>query len=256
MSFILDALKKADAERRSATLPDLHSAPDLVLEDAVSQGTAGRNGRMIAAAIALLAAAGLIVIATMMLTNDGGQTDKTEQAAASKAEKPVPIAQAPRRPTDGEPSPGSATQPPTDRQSTNKPPLDDLPVPPSLPKAAERGQKSPSNSVKSQGQPGRPEPSNGTNAPPVAAAAPAAKPGSGWEQVPLLAELPDPLRREIPDLAVTGSMYSDNPANRMVLINRRLLREGDEVAPGIAVEYLAPRAAILKIRNQRFRLPY
>jgi general secretion pathway protein B len=50
-------------------------------------------------------------------------------------------------------------------------------------------------------------------------------------------------------------MYSPNPADRLVLIDKALRREGEEVAPGLVLEKLLPRAAVLNYRGYRYRVP-
>ena len=71
-----------------------------------------------------------------------------------------------------------------------------------------------------------------------------------------MAQLPDNLQRELPPLAVGGSMYSDSPADRMLLIDKRLFHEGDEVGPGLVLENLMPKAAILRYKGYRFRITF
>jgi len=75
-------------------------------------------------------------------------------------------------------------------------------------------------------------------------------------RVPLLGELPDGLRRQLPVLAFSGSVYSDQPASRFVMINGQLLREGDSVAPGLLLERIQPKSVLLRWRDQRFEVVY
>ncbi|MNL87865.1 hypothetical protein D3C87_2172510 [compost metagenome] len=49
-------------------------------------------------------------------------------------------------------------------------------------------------------------------------------------------------------------MYSKNPADRMVLIDKILRKEGDEVAPGLVLEKLLPKAAVFSFRGYRYRV--
>ena len=72
----------------------------------------------------------------------------------------------------------------------------------------------------------------------------------------MMAELPSALQRELPPLVIGGSMYSDNPAERMLLVDKRLLHEGDEVAPNLVLEKLMPKEAILRFRGTRFRIAF
>lgn len=51
-------------------------------------------------------------------------------------------------------------------------------------------------------------------------------------------------------------MYSKNPADRLVLIDKALRREGDEVAPGLILERLQPKGAVFTFRGYRYRVPY
>lgn len=76
------------------------------------------------------------------------------------------------------------------------------------------------------------------------------------EPVQLLRELPEPIQRSIPPIAMGGYMYSKNPADRLVLIDKILRREGEEVAPGLVLEKLQPKGAIFTFKGYRYRVPY
>jgi general secretion pathway protein B len=43
---------------------------------------------------------------------------------------------------------------------------------------------------------------------------------------------------------------------RLLILNRQVDREGDTVAPGLVIEEIQLRAAVLVLRGQRFSLPY
>jgi len=49
-------------------------------------------------------------------------------------------------------------------------------------------------------------------------------------------------------------MYSKNPADRLLLIDKVLRREGEEVAPGLILEKLQPKQAIFGFRGYRYRV--
>ena len=51
-----------------------------------------------------------------------------------------------------------------------------------------------------------------------------------------------------------GYMYSKNPADRLLLIDKVLRREGEEVAPGLVLEKLQPKQAIFGFRGYRYRV--
>lgn len=86
--------------------------------------------------------------------------------------------------------------------------------------------------------------------------APAAVAEVTEEPVQLLRELPEPIQRSIPPVTMGGYMYSKNPADRLVLIDKILRREGEEVAPGLVLDKLLPKAAIFTFKGYRYRVPY
>jgi general secretion pathway protein B len=92
-------------------------------------------------------------------------------------------------------------------------------------------------------------------APALAPAAPAPDPaGLDDDYVRTLAELPEAVRRELPKVVFGGYMYSPNPADRLILVDKILRSEGDEVAPGLKLEKLLPKSAVLKYKGYRYRV--
>jgi len=51
-------------------------------------------------------------------------------------------------------------------------------------------------------------------------------------------------------------MYSDTPANRMLIINAQVWHEGDKIAPNLTLEQIRLRSAVLVFKGQRFTLAY
>ena len=68
-----------------------------------------------------------------------------------------------------------------------------------------------------------------------------------------LAELPLALQQELPPMTISVHAYSGNPRDRMVGINNRMLREGDNVAPGLKLEQITPEGIILGYKGYNFR---
>ena len=68
-----------------------------------------------------------------------------------------------------------------------------------------------------------------------------------------MAELPQPLRDEMPKIVVTLHAYSAKPADRLVGLNDRLLREGGSLTPDLKVEQITPDGMILSYKGTRFR---
>ena len=68
-----------------------------------------------------------------------------------------------------------------------------------------------------------------------------------------MAELPDPIRQEIPKMTVSLHAYARNPKDRLVSVNDQLLREGDALSPGLKLEQITPAGMIFSYKEYRFR---
>jgi general secretion pathway protein B len=87
------------------------------------------------------------------------------------------------------------------------------------------------------------------------ATAPAQATAQPEEHIQSMRDLPEPIQRAIPAIAMGGYMYSKNPADRLILIDKTLRKEGDEVAPGLQLEKLLPKAAVFSFRGYRYKVP-
>ena len=106
----------------------------------------------------------------------------------------------------------------------------------------------PSKSTATARQGTQPSPGAGAAMPTPAPAAP--------ERIPQLAELPEPMRRDLPALRFGGAMDSPQPAARMLIINGQVFREGDALAPGLTLQTIRLRSAVFDFRGQRFEAAY
>jgi general secretion pathway protein B len=102
------------------------------------------------------------------------------------------------------------------------------------------------------------EPAAARPAPPPAPAAPvaAATKPAPEDNLPFLQQLPDAKQRDIPRVTFGGYMYSANPSDRLLIVDKALRHEGEEVAPGLVLEKLLPKAAVMNFRGTRYRVPY
>lgn len=85
---------------------------------------------------------------------------------------------------------------------------------------------------------------------PTAQAAPAAA------RIPTMNELPDDIKRELPQLMIGGAMYSDTPASRMLIINSQVFHEGDQPYQGLVLEEIRLKSAVFKYRGYRYAINY
>lgn len=215
MSYILDALRRADAERERGGVPGLHTQamPEPGDED---EAPSRRPGLAPWQWLAIGLVGGLVVAVAWTWPGD-------EPPPAAPMPPPAPAqAAAPTMP----PAPALTAPPPQ------------APPPAAAPVAI--------------------APMRATPAPaaPASAAAPAASVATAAAplRVNSLAELPADARAGLPPLAFGGSIYSSTPANRLLIVNGQLMHEGDALGPGIRLEQIKPKAAILNIRGQRFEV--
>ena len=299
MSYILEALKKAQAERQIGSTPTIH-APTLA---SVPAGQAARGRRTPVIVAMVLMAAAIAGLATMLVRQQPATSQAqvaSQQTAASQppvdVQPPVSVAPVAAAPAVGPTSTGSsatpaapASGPAGDAHSAPAAPavavVGAAPAAPTeavtpVQAPARAGQQTASqraadarvaaapsaaHAVETPQLPAQKQAANEargsgvTQAPPVAvppqAPAPVPAPAAVEEQVQSLRELPEPIQRAIPQITLGGYMYSKNPADRLLLIDKVLRREGEEVAPGLILDKLQPKQAIFSFRGYRYRVP-
>ena len=229
MSYILDALKKADAQRQRESMPGLHAKPvRIVFARAAIPPAWGYWPWLIAAILGLLAA----------LWWGYGKHPSHDSPAAPHVVTPATIPAAP--------IPAPAATPPVPPAAAGNESADPQRVETPTHTAPARTSPrtaSPPRPAKAQEQPrAAPRPSPAASK----AGAPAAP-----AEAPAGAPPPD-----APKLQVSGSSYSENPAYRMLILNGRMYREGEEVAPDLLLEQIKPKSAQLKYKGQRYWINY
>jgi len=91
------------------------------------------------------------------------------------------------------------------------------------------------------------------HAPGAKASAPVA---AAVQVAPLLSELPESAKRGLPTLTITGAVASDNPAQRLLLVNGQVLPQGAMAAPEVLIEEIQARSATFTFRGTRFRVAF
>ncbi|HME44632.1 MAG TPA: general secretion pathway protein GspB [Syntrophorhabdales bacterium] len=69
-----------------------------------------------------------------------------------------------------------------------------------------------------------------------------------------LSELPSTVRRSLPEFKVSGHAYSPEPGSRVARINDQILQEGQSLAPGLKVEEITPGGIVLSYQGYRFQI--
>jgi general secretion pathway protein B len=252
MSYILEALKKAQAERQLGNAPTLH-APTLQSMERSAAG--GRLKKPLLLVIVAMAVAIAALVAMVLRPAAVPAPAPVAQAVVDAPAQSAPVAPA-------VPAAAQSSAPVVaDNPAPLPAPVAALPPPVATLTPAVRRQAG------SQAAPAAPTPAAGDLAVPAVNAATAATTATGAagsqakapafeEPVQNLRDLPEPIQRSIPQVAVGGYIYSKNPADRLLLIDKVLRREGDEVAPGLKLEKLLPKEAVFNFKGYRYRVPY
>ncbi|MBU0961850.1 MAG: general secretion pathway protein GspB [Proteobacteria bacterium] len=72
--------------------------------------------------------------------------------------------------------------------------------------------------------------------------------------LPLLEELPAAVRSKIPELAFVGHVYADDAGKRLIIINNRIVREGDLVSKGLSLQQITRDGVIMRYGAVVFRV--
>ncbi|HSO45876.1 MAG TPA: general secretion pathway protein GspB [Rhodoferax sp.] len=263
MSYILDALKRADTERERGAAPGLHTRHQM------PAGNAGTPSER--PPVWMAAAAGLTLVVLAIVFWFWRTPDAPPMAALQPAASPMPNRIAPEQPAvSASPVPPAAPVAPVTPVAPRSPPAAITPIAPvpivvaeaPVAKAKPVEKTSPKVVTTPPAIPTVPAASTG-----AVAEAPAAKPASTASAVPttlptsarpasttLLSDLPAELRSQIPKITITGSVYSDSPAQRLLLVNNLVLPQGSQVTPDLKLEEIQPRSSVFSYKGNRFRL--
>jgi len=261
MSFILDALKRAEAERARGAVPGLMSQP--LPGPLPSTGAVRRPGLPWALAGLLLAAA-LLAAALLGWRSAPSSGAPSVTPADGRAIGPTVASSAPI---------GAGATPAPSPMPRPAPPPAARPTPPTTAAVAARSPAAPAMTP----APAPTQPSSAATRPPTPEIAPA--PGSvpmgpvaeapgprpspatpaaaaADPAPPPLAALPAALRQQVPPLALNGWVYSPQRGQRMLVLNGQVFHEGDSPAAGVRVERIGPASAVLSVQGQPWTLPY
>jgi len=266
MSYILEALKKSDRERRQGEIPSLQSdhgkRPD--------SGKRGKNRgvwKWVAAAILIPGILSALVFYQGMRKNDAALQEKI-----NALEKTVGQLQEQPAQPDTAPPPGmdtAATQKAAARTANH---VDELQAPAVSGQAnlAPAGE-TPEEDAEWAAGGGQPQvmeeeatAGNRGELPdilpaPESASSPARTvekkaTAEQVEDVPLMQDLPTAIRKRLPPLTLAGHVYAENAAKRMIIINNRICREGDMVEEQLYLDRIIWEGVILRYQEVRFRM--
>lgn len=293
MSYILDALRRAQAERERGQVPGLHAQPGLggTARPPASTGAVARvpgwvwalGGAALVLAMLVPAvlltrgadrAAGAAVpadtsrgaaqpaLASANSATTAAATTSTNAAAPVPAVAPAPTAAAPVAEAppplvvvSAAPAVPKATAPTAVAQPASTA-TTRLPTPPAAAPSGPAGITPSPQAVAAGGPATAQPPAPSATTPAVSNAAPAnAAAVTAANTTSLPPTLTAEQRREWPALTVGGSVWSDTPSARFVILGGQVVHEGQSSPEGVLVERITPKAVVLRWRDQRASLP-
>ena len=217
MSYILDALKKSDQERKRGDVPGLQTVH-------IPMATEQATPWVLYAVVALL----FVLLAFMvgMMVSDKRQSgpDLSTVADNSSVQVQAPPANKPDRPVQ------------ENIVERAKPQKKTVSV-------AQTAQLAPQNKA---------EPVN--TLPEVRAAVIADVSVQDLIEIPYLHELPDYQQQSIPEMNFAGHVYSSSPSNRSIIINNNAMSEGDSIIEGLNVEQITSNGVVFSFQGELFKM--
>jgi len=236
MSYILDALRKSDQQRRRG------AAPTLLAGQAMAEAPKQPAFLAYGLPAAVLVGAGIVI--------GWLRPWQPEQAAPGRAELVAakPLESTPRQPASA-PS-EMAPQPRLEQRLQNATPPAQaapalVPTKPQLPARA----KPETDGTPREADAAVPRKTAAPEQPAGTAAADAAR----VQTVASMADLPLSVQQELPAMTISFHVYSGDSEKRLVGINNRMLREGEHVVPGLKLEQITPDGMIFGYKGYSFR---
>ena len=251
MSYILDALRKSESERRQGRVPDLGVSVQMV-----HKPNRRRIHWSVWLTVALLANAAVFGAFYWQNRNHAGTTPVVSAAAPSKGQG---IGQ-----NSGT---GHKVASPDDRveRPAGAPPATSVPLMTEVPASTGKPSSAPLSRAKNAGDRGQDtapqvaagemliRPHRSPTRVSAAAAESSSGPAASGSTVPELAEMPLSFQRQVPDLHFNGHIYASNPQARRVMIDNVYLAQGDRFK-GLRIVEITPDGVIMSLDGNLFRV--
>jgi general secretion pathway protein B len=263
MSYILDALKKAEKERKQGTLPDM-----LTVQDIVAERPKKSLVSVYFLVVALVLNAGILIWwlgSSRTEKPKVSQTAKAEQTSTASANEAVhvvtevPASPGPQQVDGSETRPAEINIPSVAVRPVSSNPDAKPDRPKERPAVSDSGSKSVTDHATLGSD--TPKPAELTTEK-VKKTEGAGRPSPGLansfvempeeNKIYKLTELPSSIRQSLPSFSVSALLYSSSPASRMVRVNEQMMREGQDLAAGVRLEEIVRDGLVFSYRNFRF----
>jgi general secretion pathway protein B len=269
MSYILDALKRAEAERERGLVPGLHARQVASFDDPEPPTSTTWQWLIAAAVVLVLVAAGAGFWWWHTPAPDTSASPAKSITKVAAPEAPVVATAVPAVLTPSSAAPSDEHSKPG---TTSKPRSSPAPVATVQVKVAPQvgnPQTAPVTAVVAvptvAAVASATAPLSTANLTPQAVTSPQpttlgnrinAAASAAGQGVPLLSDLPEAMRRQIPTLVISGAVQSEDPSQRLLLVNNQAFGQGNAVAPGVQLEEIQATSSIFIFQGTRFQLAH
>jgi len=73
-------------------------------------------------------------------------------------------------------------------------------------------------------------------------------------KIPFMFQLPDSVKNSLPEIHISFHSYSRKPAARLVSINGKIVREGQQFENDLTLEEITPEGVVMVYKSRRFRI--
>ena len=238
MSYILDALKKSDLQRKQGDVPTLQTVHLQVrLQD--------KTPRVLYGVIALLLLLLMFVLGYLFSQQFfQSQNDSTIVALPATADKADEVVQQIGGAQSDNAGAGKAGSIITDSIKTDG----------ELNRAAVIPHRSSASEASLPAESSLPQYSRENSAAAAASSPDNLKTEPDLMDVPYLHELPDYQQQSIPVMEFAGHVYSSDASSRSVIINGQFMEVGDNLMPGLSIESITINGVVFAYQGSLFRV--
>lgn len=250
MSYILDALRKADAQRERDPARGIHAQPLQGLPAPQDNSRMGRKALWASAAVGIAALTGAAWQVSRPVAPQLPPQPPAGPAARSMPQAPAPAAEIVPPPLMVAKAPAISTSIVRVQAAVQAPAI---PA-----RQASRSDPAPLiTAPAATGQPPGMTPFHGPRSPGIAPM-PANAPQPPRVPVPPAAPLPPAhgLPPDAPKVVINGGVYSANPQQRMLIVNGQVVKEGADLGSGLKLEQITAKTAVLGFRGARYMVGY
>ncbi|MFO7994100.1 MAG: general secretion pathway protein GspB [Marinobacter sp.] len=224
MSYILDALRKSETERRQGRVPDLGQQVQMI-----------HKPKKNSVPVLVWVAIGLALNAAILVWAFWPAAPVAEVEVEPVAPDPEPVVAEPVKSTESIAEATSAPRTDTLADAV------EIPVPTVSQSNTADSRERPTVIVPTPREPSAVNPSE------------PAEGDAAAERTPHLVELPLSFQKKVPDLIFNSHIYASEPSSRRVMINDNYLRPGESFS-GITVERITEQGVELSMDGRRFRV--